>query len=576
MTSVSSTRDRRHGTLRSALWHPELVDYVALLTRMVALAVIGAFVLVAQDLSFSLTSGVQSWWLTLLALTATFSWLQFSLAARWSPAVVLTEAVTVFGFVLLAPTDSWPIAIYLLITPVLVGLVSGLTTALTMASIQFLSVVVLAVSGKAIWSAVPDHLLIEFGLLGILFGSAAGAVRGAADRRVNHSSGYTLALSLLEQLSDVTRKLPAGLGMNAVASEAQDRITADFGADEVAIYTPGVDGSWYRRNGDDRSEVCLVSPAWQTALDTGRTQLVTDLPENENNPWTRSGSVRLLPLGADGQRSGMAIVRNGQGWRWSIGRWEETETAQHVGASLTAAEVYADVRERATSEERRRVSREIHDGVAQDLAALAYRLDYLAATSALPEVEQAADEVRRLVRELRYSIFDLRTEVAESQALGTAIGAYAQQVTSTSNIVVHTTVSEHGPALSAAEQHELLRVCQEAVANSRRHSKARNMWITYKNYPTGWTLRVADDGVGQEDATRKVLLNGQGLTIMRERAHRLASTLTVRRRVGGGTVVEVVGTREADRDPGLAQDKKVIDLRDSSRMTAPPISNQGV
>ncbi len=88
----------------------------------------------------------------------------------------------------------------------------------------------------------------------------------------------------------------------------------------------------------------------------------------------------------------------------------------------------------ATSEERRRLAREIHDGIAQELASLGYAVDDLVAEASQDTHEQAragspplADvlrklrgEITRMVGELRLSIFDLRSEVQAQVALGTA------------------------------------------------------------------------------------------------------------------------------------------------------------
>ncbi|MFM7597841.1 MAG: sensor histidine kinase, partial [Actinomycetota bacterium] len=97
---------------------------------------------------------------------------------------------------------------------------------------------------------------------------------------------------------------------------------------------------------------------------------------------------------------------------------------------------------------------------------------------------------------------------------------------------------------------EILRIAQEAVANARRHSQARTLWVTYRVTEGGAFLRVADDGRGIPEGRGRP--DSFGLQIMRERAARIGASLTVKRRSPNGTVVELSlqtgsGPREVER-----------------------------
>ncbi len=141
---------------------------------------------------------------------------------------------------------------------------------------------------------------------------------------------------------------------------------------------------------------------------------------------------------------------------------------------LQAALLFGRVRDAATSEERQRIAREVHDGVAQDVASLGYLVDNLAATATDPaqreQIGLLRQEVTRVVTELRHSIFDLRHELAAASGLGESLSAYANQVSATSPMAVHVTLDEKGPRLPADVEYELLRIAQEAMANARKHS----------------------------------------------------------------------------------------------------------
>ncbi len=86
---------------------------------------------------------------------------------------------------------------------------------------------------------------------------------------------------------------------------------------------------------------------------------------------------------------------------------------------LATALAFDEVRDLVTDDERQRLAREIHDGVAQEVASLGYVVDELAAMTNDPDVatglKQLRGELSRVVTDLRLSIFDLRTEVATGQ-----------------------------------------------------------------------------------------------------------------------------------------------------------------
>src|SRR5947208_2432307 len=103
---------------------------------------------------------------------------------------------------------------------------------------------------------------------------------------------------------------------------------------------------------------------------------------------------------------------------------EVTRVADEAALRLETALLFDEVRGVATAEERRRVAREIHDGIAQELSYLGYFVDGLAADTreADPamhtQLQQLRSEITRIISELRMSIFDLRSEVDVHGGLG--------------------------------------------------------------------------------------------------------------------------------------------------------------
>ena len=209
----------------------------------------------------------------------------------------------------------------------------------------------------------------------------------------------------------------------------------------------------------------------------------------------------------------------------SVDRAMDRLDAQAI--QLNAALLFTAVRESATSEERQRIAREVHDGVAQDVASLGYLIDNIAAGAA--DTQQAEDvarlrkEVRRVVAELRNSVFDLRNEVGATQGLGQSVASFARHIGSHSALTVHVTLDESTTRLRPRVEAELLRIAQEAINNARRHSGGENLWVHCRVHPPYAVVEVVDDGqglgTGREDS--------HGLKIMRERADRIGADLVV-------------------------------------------------
>src|SRR3954470_276640 len=215
--------------------------------------------------------------------------------------------------------------------------------------------------------------------------------------------------------------------------------------------------------------------------------------------------------------------------------------ARHA-VQLQAALLFGRVRDTATSEERQRIAREVHDGVAQDVASLGYLIDSIAGSATDPgQVEDVArlrKEVSRVVAELRNSVFDLRNEVGATQGVGQSLASFARHVGSHSDLTVHVTLDESTVRLRPRVEAELLRIAQEAINNARRHSGGHNLWVDCRVRPPRAEIEVVDDGeglgVGREDS--------HGMKIMRERADRIGAVLAVESpaREGRGTRVSIV------------------------------------
>jgi signal transduction histidine kinase len=183
-------------------------------------------------------------------------------------------------------------------------------------------------------------------------------------------------------------------------------------------------------------------------------------------------------------------------------------------------------------EERRRLRRDLHDGLGPQLASLTLKLetarnrlaDDPLADSLLADLakrtQDATADIRRLVYELRPPTLD---ELGLVSALREAATQYSQQGFNGVHITID--APENLPPLPAAVEVAVYRITQEALTNAVRHAEAHicNVCITLDEQ-TGWLcLEIQDDGRGLSSTRRA----GVGLNSMRERAEELGGTWTI-------------------------------------------------
>jgi len=197
--------------------------------------------------------------------------------------------------------------------------------------------------------------------------------------------------------------------------------------------------------------------------------------------------------------------------------------------------------------ERNRISQDIHDTFAQNLAGIALQLDSM--TMQLEEIPEALrariDEACNLTRyslaEARRTVMDLRSDDLDRADLPAALPEIATRLVGTAAVETSIQVTGTPQRLNAVTEKNLLRIFQEAMANALKHSHAETIRIELTYGPEGLTLRVKDNGRGF-DAERTIPLGigHYGLTGMRERAERIGGCLTLKSAPGEGTELLVV------------------------------------
>jgi signal transduction histidine kinase len=381
----------------------------------------------------------------------------------------------------------------------------------------------------------------EWGVLGAAFGLIASWVRALLDS-ADPTVRYQEAYRLLTELRGVTRRLPGTLDPVSAAEALLDHCAALLPYDRAAVLVTvaGERLTPVAVRGAERLDLDLATGGQGPVATAFRNGLVV----REVGRRVRSGMTSLLvvPLPGDTARTGVVVLEAAAPNAFPVSALPALGRAVATGATrLEAARVFDDVRNLATVEERQRVAREIHDGIAQELVYVGYELDNLSAelrnagARERESVVRVRQHITRIIGELRLSIFNLRSTTDTTTGLGAALGEYVRSVAGGAGIAVHLSLSETADRLPPDVEAELLRIAQEAVTNARKHSGAKNLWVAVEVQPPHALLRIEDDGDGIAPHARR----GFGSDIMRERATRLGARLAVSRRQPKGTSVVV-------------------------------------
>jgi len=219
--------------------------------------------------------------------------------------------------------------------------------------------------------------------------------------------------------------------------------------------------------------------------------------------------------------------------------------AHHAGAAVHAADLTTQLqqsRERlvaAREEERRRIRRDLHDGLGPVLAGIAMQLDAARRLmrsdpdTAGPLLQHLREQTQAAITDIRRLVYELRPPALDDLGLTGALAQHAASCSTPGGLQVSIDTGPALPALPAAVEVAAYRIATEAVTNVARHAGARTATVTLTAAEGVLRVEVTDDGRGISPANRA----GVGLTSMRERAEELGGTCALRPRPGGGSIV---------------------------------------
>ena len=214
---------------------------------------------------------------------------------------------------------------------------------------------------------------------------------------------------------------------------------------------------------------------------------------------------------------------------------------QLTGALRSSLEDLRRSRERlveAQEEERRRIQRDLHDGLGPLLASMRLRLEAcleVAERTDIPlsgDLERLYELVGEATADVRLLVYDLRPPVLDQLGLVPAIRQHCESFGRETGIETELATA---PELSvpAAAEVTVLRLIQEALVNVQKHAQASRATVRLERQGEWLLVGVADDGSGL--SANGGTTAGTGLLSMRERAELLGGTLKLNRRPGGGT-----------------------------------------
>ena len=224
-----------------------------------------------------------------------------------------------------------------------------------------------------------------------------------------------------------------------------------------------------------------------------------------------------------------------------------SDLARQAGVAVHAARLTADLqrsRERlvaAREEERRRLRRDLHDGLGPALASIVLKVD--AVRTVLPrdadDAQQVLDELRRetqdAIRDIRRLVYELRPPALDELGLLGALHEQATRLCDGGGVSLVVEFPPTTPDLPAAVEVATYRIAGEALMNAITHARASTCSLAL-SLNADLSLQIADDGRGIAADHRP----GVGLASMRERAEELGGNCEIGPRPGGGTLVRAL------------------------------------
>ncbi len=318
-----------------------------------------------------------------------------------------------------------------------------------------------------------------------------------------------------------------------------------------------------------------VDTTW-SVIKTGKA-ILRDRKPGEINPALNDGSVvssiLCVPLSVKGKVIGVINCSKGTS---SLPFTESdlellTILAGQAAIAIENGKLFEDIKTHkdngevflrrcltAQEDERRRISTELHDGLAQWLVSASYFIQLSHAYVSMEKLEEASIEIGRAgnilgqsIKELRRLILDLHPTILAEIGLIGALQQYIISMGKETGILIDLEIKGDSKPLSSMQETVIYRICLEALNNIRKHASASKVSINLVFEPTTILLDIIDNGCGfnLEQAMRYKAFEGHiGLLSMNEKAEMVGGKLTITTAPGEGTRVCLIISSAVNND----------------------------
>jgi signal transduction histidine kinase len=305
----------------------------------------------------------------------------------------------------------------------------------------------------------------------------------------------------------------------------------------------------------------ITSPLLTRTMELNEVHNIEDLSLEElsadESVWTLAGNrgFAAIPLSPPLEKPvGILVLLRRTPWR--LDRRDALrleDLVAEVVSALRANSLAMKVAEVAVLQERLSLAREIHDGLASDLAAVVALFKYYEqrrqrdpedAAQLLTQLHSMSEEILAGARNILQS---LRPKTIRSEGLLASVLKLVDQFGRVNLIETNVDIKGDESAIAAEQKEAIFQVIRESLSNVRKHSQARNLWVMLDLTSTPWVLTVRDDGRGfdvgrvAEDPKK---LGSYGLVGMRERAELLGGSLEIVSQSSEGTLVSLIGPHD--------------------------------
>lgn len=489
-------------------------------------------------------------------------WVALSARRIANPWVVATDVAIAVG---LTATEGGLISPFLLFVMVVVtltgarhGAVTGATAGLLITLGMFPSLIL----EERLEGMSADVLLPLLALLPLTGVTAALAVHVFRTERSGRAA-LQEANRLLVSLRRVADEIPGGLDIATITAAALAEVRAATGTVAAVVYTGSGDVFFPAANiGHATPPAPVHAQQILQLVGRDRMRLVAGATLRGTLGTTCAGHPfwSVVPLRARGGIVGAILVAHHDLSGPRRAREALVTLADDTALALDNAQLFDGAAARAADAARRRIAHDLHDSVAQSLTHLKmelelFAMDLDAEVAMRGELDRLSRVAGRALEDVRATIAGLRTSVADDGIVD-ALRRHVEDLGKLSGTTVTfeaTAEADIDPELRP----DVLRVAQEAISNAVQHAAAHSISVSLEIDEDVVSLVVEDDGRGIPTRTQPRPGHGVGLRAMHDRATAVGGALTIRDRVGGGTVVSLVCPSQARRHGGRVSDRRV-------------------